>query len=422
MMGQKAKKSLKSKGNGAISGIQKQSSSKTRNPKKFKNTRLFKLLRVIVILLVILILWNVIKRLTRKTPDKISLVIGEEKIALVHDIVIDQYNNIFMSIDDVKNIYDGNIYWNNPTLITTYNKHIAILELDKTTMKVNDVVQEIRGTLKEINGIIYLPFSDMEDVYDFEKSYNAETKVLSLDSKSIEKKRAVVLKSSDLKESTKSFAKTIEKVKKTQYVTVFKTEGSFTKVRTKAGNIGYIKTKKISEPEVLWETMDEETLQNVVVLQEYSIVDDKYEVLTDAKSNTIVLPNLFEIVQTEDSKVEMENVIQLEGSKFEAYKNWAEQSNISICPTIVLKCSMSKVCANYETRSYIINTLYNTLINHRMTMICIDFTEIDDIEGLYRFVTEMVPRFKCAGMKVLIRYNSTLNQDRINHMVDYVLH
>ena len=146
------------KGNGAIAGTKKQSSSKSKNFKKFKNTRLFKILRIVLVLVIILVIWNVVKILTRKTPDKVSLIIGDEKIALKHDIIIDKYNNIFMSIDDVKNIYDENIYFNNNMLITTYNKHIAVLEINKTTMKVNDVVLETKGTLKEINGTIYLPF------------------------------------------------------------------------------------------------------------------------------------------------------------------------------------------------------------------------------------------------------------------------
>ena len=62
------------------------------------------------------------------------------------------------------------------------------------------------------------------------------------------------------------------------------------------------------------------------------------------------------------------------------------------------------------------------MINNKLNMICIDFASIDDVEGLYRFITEMVPRFKCAGMKVLIKYtNSTLNKDRLNDIVDYVI-
>ena len=420
-MGQKSGKRMAQKGNGAATGSMKKT-SKGIKQKKFKNTRLFKILRIALLLVIILLIFNIIRDLTHKTPDKVSVVIGDKKVELVHDVVIDKDNNIFMSIDDVKKLYDTNIYYSNKTLITTYNKHIAILEMGKTTMKVNDVVQEIKGTLKEIGGTVYLPFSDMQEVYDFKESYNKDTKVLSIDSLSIEKKESVVLKNASLKESTKNFAKTIEKVKKTQYVTVFETEGKFTKVRTKAGNVGYLPTKKISKADILWETMDEEELKSVTVLGDYSIVDSNYEVLTDVASNSIVLPNLFNISQNENEEINVNNVIDLSGNKFVAYQEWANASGVTICPTVTLSCNMSKICSSYVSRSYVINTLYNLLVNNGLKMVCVDFSEIDDNEGLYRFVTEMMPRFKCAGMKVLIKYNGSLNKERLNHIVDYVVY
>ena len=215
-MRQNSGKRASNKGNGAVSGANKKTTTRTGKRKKFKNTRLFKILRIALLIIIVFFIVNIIKDLTHKTPEKISVVIEDKKINLIHDVTIDKYNNIYMSIDDVKKLYDTNIYYSNKILITTYNKHIAVLEMGKTTMKINDVVQEIKGTLKEIDGIVYLPFSDMIDVYDFSESYNKDTKVLSIDSKLNEKKEAIVLKSAKLKESTKSFAKTIEKVKKTR--------------------------------------------------------------------------------------------------------------------------------------------------------------------------------------------------------------
>ena len=406
------------KGNGVIAGATKKAS---KGKVKFKGTRLFKILRIVLILIIVLVIFNIVKNITHKTPDKISVVIGDKSIELVHEVTIDKNDNISMSIDDIKKLYDENIFYSNDVLITTYNKHIAVLEVGKTTMKVNDVVQEIKGTLKDKNGVLYLPFSDMEDVYDFEESYNKDTKVLSVDSKSREKKESVVLKKSSLKEDTNTFSKTLESVKKSQYVTIFETEGDYTKVRTKAGNVGYVKTKNLSKAEVLWENMDEEKINSVTVLDEYSIVDSKYEVLSNAKEDSIVIPNLFNIVQKDDENISVENVIDLEGTKFITYKDWANGSNVTICPTVTLSCSMSKVCSSYESRSYVINTLYNNLINNKLMMICIDFNDIDDAEGVYRFVTEMMPRFKCAGMKVLIKNNSSLNKERLSNIVDFVI-
>ena len=416
-MKQNSSKRTATKGNGVV----QKTTNKNSKKKKFKNTRLFKLLRIALLLVIIILIVNIVGDLFNKKPEKVSVVIRDEKVELKNNVEIDKDNNIFISIDDIKNIYDKNIYYSNNILITTYNKHIAVLEAGKTTMKVNDVVQEIKGTLKEINGVVYLPFSDMVDVYDFEESYNKDTKVLSIDSKSLEKKETVVLKSASLKEKPEAFAKTLEKVKKTQYVTVFETKGDYTKVRTKAGNIGYIKTKKLSKPDVLWEDMDEETLESVKILEEYSIVDSKYEILQNSEKNSIVTPNLFKISELEDGKIEVQKIISLEGNTFKSYKDWANGSNVTICPIVTLDGSMSKVCSSYENRSLIINTLYNDLVNNQLNMICVDFSDVDDVEGLYRFITEMMPRFKSAGMNVLVKYNSSLNKNRLNNIVDYVV-
>ena len=404
----------KIKGNGAIKGA-----SKKRNK---KNIKFFNIFKFIIIIFVIIVVLNILKNLFNKKNENVSFVLGDQKINIIHNIIVDKDDNIFISIDDIKNIFDSNIFYSNNILITTYNKHIAVLEKGKNTMKVNDVVQEIKGYLKEENGIIYVPFSDMQDVYDFEKKYNNTTKVLSVDSKSKEKKEAIVIKTSKIYENTKLFSKKIEKIKKAEYVTVFEENGKYTKIRTNSGNIGYIKTNKLSESEVKWENMDEEKIEKLNILNDYSIVDSKYEILENLGNDNIVIPNLFEIVQQEDEKIEINQIIDLEGNKYITYKDWANQSNITICPSLTLNCNMSKVCNSYETRSYVINTLYNILINYRLTMICIDFSNIDDVEGVYRFVTEMVPRFKCAGMKVLVKFNNYLNKERLDKIVDYVIY
>ena len=199
------------------------SAKKTRKS-KFRNTRLFKLLRILLIIIFIVILVNIISSISHKPPENITLVIGENKIDLKNKIILENNSTFYLSIDDISNLYDSNIYYSNNIVITTYNKHIAVLEIDKNTMSVNDVVQEISGTLKQKGGTVYIPFSDMKDVYDFEYSYNKDTKTLIVDSLSNEKQEAIVYKNCKLKEETKFGAKSLEKLKKSDYVTVFATE------------------------------------------------------------------------------------------------------------------------------------------------------------------------------------------------------
>ena len=400
------------------SSSSKLSSGKRR---KFKGTRLFKILRLALLILIILIIVNIISDVVHKNPKNITLVIGDNKVSLKHKILTDKDSNFYVSLDDISSIYDSNIYYSNDTVITTYNKHIAVLEMDKTTMSINDTVTEIKGKMKKEDGIVYLPFSDMKLVFDFEYSYNKDRKVLIVDSISEEKNEAVVLKNCKLKESTKNFAKTLEKVKKTKTVKVLGQEGKYTKVRTETGNIGFLKTKKLSKTEIKRSDMEEEKLTNIEVLNDYSIVNSGYsEVPKDASKTKIVIPNLFNISENGEEIV-AKNVIDLSGKKFEGYKQWAEQNEVNVCGTVTLNTSMNKVCSNYVTRTFIINSLYTEVVKNQIPMICIDFENIDDTEGFYRFIIEMVPRFKEAGIKVLVKAKSGMNKDRLVKIVDYVI-
>lgn len=391
---------------------------KVHTKRRFQKTRLFKILRILLLVLIIAIIINIVSDINHKSPSSISLVIGDSKIELKNPIIIDEKNNIYLSKDDIANLYDKNIYYNNSdgTIITTYNKHIAKLEKSKTTMSINDTVTEIRGMLKEENGILYLPFSDMGMVYDFEYKYNKNSKILMVDSISESKSEAIVLKNAKLKETTKNFAKTIQKVKKTEYVTVLGTEGKFTKVRTSLGNIGFIKTDKLSNSELKREAMKNEKIENLQLLNDYDVVKN-YEVLSEKSDNVqVVAPKLLNI----NEEFNIETVIDLSGERFKAYKNWAEQSNVTIAAVTTFSGSMNKLCSEYDKRTYVINSLYTELIKNRITMICLDFDNIDDVEGFYRFITEMVPRFKEAGIEVTVKYKDTLNKDRLNSIVDYI--
>ncbi len=387
--------------------------------KKFRNTRLFKLLRILLLIIIIVFLVNIVSDLFKKEKTETTIVIGDKTPELKHEIITDDQNNIFLSKDDVVNLYDSNIYYNeaDKTLITTYNKHIAVLELGKTTMSVNDSYVAIKGTLMEKNGILYLPFSEMGIVYDFEGEYNKEDKVYLVDSVSEAKSEAVVLKGCKLKKGTGLFSKKIETLKKSEYVTILAKEGKYVKVRSSSGNVGYIKAKKLSSEEVIREAMEEEKLTNVKILEEYNIVDSYGDVTVSENETSIVTPNLFNI----DEECEVQNIIDLSGDKFQGYQTWASEKGINICANVTLGVSMNKLCETYLTRTYVINSLYTEIVKNKIPMVCIDFEKIDDTEGFYRFVVEMTPRFKEAGIKVLVKSNNGLNKDRLEEVVDYVI-
>ena len=391
--------------------------------KKKKKNRLRKILRIGILILLIIILVSIFKLifgLFNKDVDKISLIIGANKIELKKEILIDDEKNLYISKDDIAYLYDENIYYNptDKTVITTYNKHVAVLTMDKTTMTVNDTVVSIEGSLKKEQGTIYLPFSDMIDVYDFEYNYDETSKVLTVDSTNEEKKESIVLKNTKLKEKTGLFGKKLEKLEKGSKLVVLGVEGKYTKVRTDSGNIGYVKTKKISEPEKIRDNFEYEKLSNVEILDDYNEVSSEYPTISVTSEKTsIVIPKLFNI----NSSFELKQVITLDSDKFKNYKTWAENNNVSVCATINFDGSMNELCSSYNTRTCLINNIYTELIKNQISMVNINFDNIDDIEGFYRFIIEMTPRYKEAGIKVIVTYKDGMNKERLNNIVDYVL-
>ena len=273
-----------------VNGSKSKSSGK--KPRKFTNTRLFKILRIVLVIGIIIVIANIILGLRNRTPEDISLIIGENKIELKDELLIDENDNIFISKDDVANLYDENIYYNDDeqTLITTHNKHVAKLVIGQTTMEVNSTRVAINGTLKIENQMVYLPLLDLKDVYDFEYQYNKDRNVLIIDSISTAKSQAVVVKSAKIKEEPKLFSSSLEKISKSDgaYVTVFETNGDYTKVRTVSGNIGYIKTDKLGEIEIVRENMEEDKLDNVNILNEYDVVSTYDNVSIDSNYTNIV--------------------------------------------------------------------------------------------------------------------------------------
>lgn len=402
----------------------RQSSSGTKRHsrrKRFNQTPLFKILRAALLIVIVLFIVNIISDLFKKSPKEISIVIDKDKIELKHQVLVDDSKNIYLSLDDIKAIYDPNIYYKDDTVITTYNKHIAVLVMNKTTMSVNDVVQEIKGKLKKDNGILYLPYSDMKNVYDFEYTYNENKKSLLIDTLSNSLSDAVVLKNLKVKEKAGGFfTKTVDKIKKTESVRVFSTEGEYSLIRTESGKVGYVKTKNLSTPEKKRDSMDEDKITSVKILDEYNTISSEYEVVSNIEGTTITMPSLFNIVET-NGEFDVQELVQLNNQKFDAYKTWAEESNISICPIVTLGTSMNSLANSYVKRTSVINGLFNKMVMNGLHMICIDFTDIDDQEGFYRFLIEMEPRFKSAGMKVIVKYNGVLSLDRIESIVDYVI-
>ena len=125
-----------------------------------------------IILIVIIVIINIFGRDDKVKYKDLKVLINNDEISF-KDVKVESNENVYFSLSDVSNFFDKNIYYNDAEkeLITTYNKHVALLKIDETFMVVNDSNIDLNGRLKEINKKVYLPINDLEIVYDIEVDY-----------------------------------------------------------------------------------------------------------------------------------------------------------------------------------------------------------------------------------------------------------
>ena len=235
---------------------------KRKNLNKFEKRRRVALLALIVIVLIIILIIILAGSDKHKVPEKVSLLLNNKLTELKKEMYVEN-DEIYISKEDIVNLFDDTLYYNEAEkeLITTYNTHIALLKVNETFMILNDSNVELKGCLTEKNDTVYLPLSDMGIVYDVDVEYSAEYNRVILDSTKEEKKRSITLKKTTVYEKASTFSKKVEKVNMSEYVMVLGTEKNFKKVRTENGNIGYIKTKRISNEETIREKMTEQKVE-----------------------------------------------------------------------------------------------------------------------------------------------------------------
>ncbi len=190
-----------------------------------------------------------------------NLIINNKNITsnLKNDIIIED-NIIYLSKTDIANFFDKYIYEDEKTnqIITTYEKKSATIDFKNNKININGSDKKIYAHAMKKDDIIYLPISEMKDVYDIEINNIEKTKVITMDSLEREQKKAIVKSDVAVKSSTGFIAKTIDRVKKGDSVIIVSTNKNFTRVRTENGKLGYIKSDKLENEFTVRENMEEE--------------------------------------------------------------------------------------------------------------------------------------------------------------------
>ena len=383
---------------------------------KFAKRRLI-LLIVIILSVALVVILNSKKDINNYENHR--LIIGSKYIDLKHDIYVDSLDNIYLSKQDMQDLYDNNIYYDSVEnmLITTFNKHIAKLELDNKVIEINGSKIESNATLIKLEEEIYLPFSEMGIVYDFEYYYSKDSKTVVVDSISEEKNEATLIKNkAKIKEEPKIFSSKLDEISKDEKVVILEEINNYFKVRTEKGNVGYIKKSKLSDVNKIRENMDSTRIEELVFLDYNDISKDYSDMEINNKKQNAVNINVFTI-----KNEQLISNIDTKSKDYISYKEWAEENNIMIIAELNCEDEVIDDFLTYSQRNSMIENIYIKLVQNNLTSLNINFNKINDVNSYYRFLIELAPKLRESGIKIIVTNNEVLNIEKLESIVDYII-
>lgn len=364
--------------------------------------------------------------------------------SLKGDIIIDENNVIYLSKDDISNFYDGNIYYDEKynQIVTTSEDKIAVMEVEKNEKKVNNKTLEMKSPVKKIDDKYYIPFSELEDVYNVTVKYNKENNTVVFDSLDRRLESAKCLKNTSIKRKANFFSKTLEKLDEGSIVYMAKTEEKsenalkgFIKVRTEKGTLGYISEDKISEKNVV----REENKESKQIEGKINLVWDYYSEEYGSAPNregtkiegvNVVSPSFFHLEKLGKGKL-LENV----GIEGENYISWAHSNGYKVWPIFSngsMQETTSEIMNDYKLRESLINQIVSMVEKYELDGVNIDFENMkeEDKYKFSRFIIELTPRIKSLNKVVSVdvtapdgapEWSLCFDRNTIGDVVDYVM-
>lgn len=347
--------------------------------------------------------------------DKTNVIINNNNVTsrLKKEIII-QDDEIYMSMNDIKNFFDNYIYEENSQkrIITTYDENIAEVYFSGNHMIVNDTVQRVNAVALEIEDTIYLPISEMINVYNIELEYIEETNIITIDSLKKEKVKAEITKNTSVKDYAKVLSRTVDKIKQGEtLIVIAKKENGWAKVRTENGKIGFVKQSEL-ENEVIVREEKQKVSQVDGKINMFWDYYSEYVNISDRSGESyegvnVVSPTFFYIDYQGNfqDKVGEEEKEYIEWAHKNGYKVWPMISNTEAQNVKTTKDSSnilkitSKIMNSYELRKELIQNIIRVCEEYDLDGINIDFEYMyeKDVDLFSRFIIELEPRMENIG-------------------------
>ena len=400
---------------------------------KMKDNKLLKIITVVLFLIITAIVINIAPNYIRDKQSGINLIINNSNITkrLKHEIKVDENEVVYVSFEDIKNFFDGDIYYDKQynQIITTSETKVATIKTDKREMYVNGSKANIYATILNEDETYYLPISEMNNVYNIEVKYSEDSKIVTIDSLDKEQKMGNSSKDATVKYKPTIFSKSVDKVKKGESVIVISEEDGWYKVRTSKGNIGYLKDvaniysareemTKTSQIEgkvsLVWDYFTNSAPQRTENIKGINVVSPSFASLKDEGQGEIV------------TKIGSSGINYINWAHNNGYKIWAMVQNEGF------KDTTSEILNDYKLREKLINNILDLANTYNLDGINIDFEYMyeADKDMFSQFIIELAPRLKELGKVLSVdvtapdgsaNWSLCYNRNKIAQVADYIV-
>jgi len=381
--------------------------SRRENREKKQSGKVFrKIIIVAIFLAIICFIFKYAPNYVRDDiTDRTNVILNNGNITkdLKQEVII-RDGVIYISKPDIYNFFDPYIYYDEQynQIVTGADTRIASIVIGENIVNDNGADVKIKGSIIEKDNIYYLPFSELDNIYNVKIQYIEETDTVVIDSLD---RRLVVADSSKnigVKYRATSFSRNVDKIQRGDSVTIVNDsqKDGWVKVRTQNGKLGYVKETILANETVIREAIEHtKQIEGKIsmfwdYIYEYSPAPQRNGKI---KGVNVVSPTFFTLTRLGKGEVH-ENV----GESGKAYINWAHSNGYKVWPSISNSAMIettSEIMNDHKLRQRLINKIVSLVVKYDLDGINIDFENmyVKDKELFSRFIIELEPRLNEIG-------------------------